>query len=51
VSSLTAAIRYLLDQPDQRRAAGQRAQNALTPHQGAARRQAELVAGLMGAGG
>jgi 3-deoxy-D-manno-octulosonic-acid transferase len=46
VPTLTAASRYLLDHPEQRRAEGQRAQNALTLHQGAARRQAELIAGL-----
>jgi 3-deoxy-D-manno-octulosonic-acid transferase len=48
VASLTAELRYLLDHPDERRAQGERAQKALIPHQGAARRQAELVAGLIG---
>ncbi len=46
-SSLTAALRHLLDHPDRRRTQGQRARDALTPHQGAARRQAELVVGLL----
>ncbi len=46
-SSLTAALRHLLDHPDTRRAQGERARDALLPHQGAARRQAELVAGLV----
>ncbi|MEW6660578.1 MAG: 3-deoxy-D-manno-octulosonic acid transferase [Thermodesulfobacteriota bacterium] len=41
--SLTAALRDLLDHPDQARVQGQRARDALTPHQGAARRQAELI--------
>ncbi|MBI4643746.1 MAG: 3-deoxy-D-manno-octulosonic acid transferase [Deltaproteobacteria bacterium] len=48
VPSLTAALRRLLDHPEERRAQGQRARDALTPHQGAARRQAELIAGLCG---
>ena len=43
VPGLIAAIRHLLDHPEERRAEGQRAQNALIPHQGAARRQAELI--------
>ncbi len=47
VPSLIAALRHLLDHPEERRRQGQRAQEALTPHQGAARRQAELVAGLV----
>lgn len=46
VPSLTAALRHLLDHPELRQAQGQRAQNALTPHQGAARRQAELIVKL-----
>jgi 3-deoxy-D-manno-octulosonic-acid transferase len=50
VPSLTAALRQLLDHPEERRARGQRAQKALTPHQGAARRQAELIVGLCGGG-
>jgi 3-deoxy-D-manno-octulosonic-acid transferase len=45
--SLTAALRHLLDYPDLRRAQGQRAREALTPHQGAARRQAQLVVELV----
>jgi 3-deoxy-D-manno-octulosonic-acid transferase len=49
--SLTAALRHLLDHPDLRRDQGQRARDALTPHQGAARRQAELVVGLVRVGG
>ncbi len=47
VPSLTAALRRLLDQPALRRDQGQRARDALLPHQGAARRQAELVAELL----
>ncbi len=47
VPSLTAALRRLLDHPEERRAQGERAQKALTLHQGAARRQAELIAGLV----
>jgi 3-deoxy-D-manno-octulosonic-acid transferase len=50
VPSLTAALRHLLDHPQVRQSQGQRAQNALIPHQGAARRQAELVVGLVGNG-
>jgi len=46
--SLTAALRHLLDHPDRRRDQGQRARDALTSHQGAARRQAELVVELVG---
>jgi len=45
-ASLTAALRRFLDHPDLRRTQGARAREALTPHQGAARRQAELVAEL-----
>lgn len=41
--SLTAALRRLLDHPEDRRDQGQRARDALLPHQGAARRQAELI--------
>ena len=46
VPSLTAALRRLLDHPEERRAQGERARAALTPHQGAARRQAELIVEL-----
>ncbi|MEW6388310.1 MAG: hypothetical protein AB1491_12410 [Thermodesulfobacteriota bacterium] len=46
-ASLTAGARRLLDHPHLRRDLGQRAQNALLPHQGAARKQAELVVGLI----
>lgn len=45
-ASLTNALRRLLHQPDLRRELGHRAKAALTPHQGAARRQAELVVEL-----
>lgn len=44
--SLTAAANLLLQAPGQRRELGDRAQAALIPHQGAARRQAELIAAL-----
>jgi 3-deoxy-D-manno-octulosonic-acid transferase len=44
--SLAAAARNLLDNPDLRHNLGSRAQAALAPHQGAARRQAELIAEL-----
>jgi 3-deoxy-D-manno-octulosonic-acid transferase len=47
-ASLTAAARNLLDHPGTRRDLGRRAQSALIPHRGAARRQAELIAGLFG---
>ena len=40
------AVRGLLDQPGKREEMGRRAQAALIPHQGAARRQAELIAAL-----
>ena len=50
-SSLTAALQHLLDHPDLRRSQGVRARDALTPHQGAARRQAELIVELVGVGG
>ncbi len=46
VPTLTAALRRLLDRPEERRALGERARAALTPHQGAARRQAELIVQL-----
>ena len=45
-ASLAQAVRGLLDQPAKREEMGRRAQAALVPHQGAARRQAELIAGL-----
>ena len=46
VSSLAAAADDLLQDPERRRELGARAQAALAPHQGAARRQAELIADL-----
>jgi len=46
VPTLTAALRRLLDRPDERRLQGERAKAALTPHQGAACRQAELIVKL-----
>ncbi|MCX5893771.1 MAG: hypothetical protein NTW80_12540 [Deltaproteobacteria bacterium] len=45
-ASLAAAADGLLKDPERRRDLGARAQAALTPHQGAARRQAELIAEL-----
>ena len=48
VPSLISALKYLLEHPEERRTQGKRAQEALIPHQGAARRQAELVVGLLG---
>jgi 3-deoxy-D-manno-octulosonic-acid transferase len=45
-ASLAAAVRRLLDHPEQRQEMGRKAQMALIPHQGAARRQAELIAAL-----
>ena len=45
-ASLAQAVRDLLDQPGKREEMGRRAQAALVPHQGAARRQAELIAGV-----
>jgi 3-deoxy-D-manno-octulosonic-acid transferase len=45
-AALTKAVRDLLDQPGKREEMGRRAQAALIPHQGAARRQAELIAAL-----
>jgi len=45
-ASLARAVRHLLDQPGKREEMGRRAQAALVPHQGAARRQAELIAAL-----
>jgi len=50
-ASLTAAAQNLLDQPDTRRRLGNQARAALTPHQGAARRQAELIVRMVGGGG
>ena len=47
-ASLAAAVRHLLDSPEERRTLGAAALAALRPHRGAARRQAELVAGLLG---
>ncbi len=49
--SLAAAARNLLDHPDLRETLGSQAQAALAQHQGAARRQARLIAGLVGGGG
>lgn len=46
-ASLAQAVRQLLDSPQEREDMGRRAQAALIPHQGAARRQAELIAGLV----
>jgi 3-deoxy-D-manno-octulosonic-acid transferase len=46
-ATLARAVRDLLDQPGKRQEMGRRAQAALVPHQGAARRQAELIAGLV----
>ena len=45
-AALAQAVRQLLDHPQEREEMGRRAQAALIPHQGAARRQAELIAGL-----
>jgi 3-deoxy-D-manno-octulosonic-acid transferase len=45
-ASLAQAVKNLLDQPGKREEMGRRAQAALIPHQGAARRQAELIAAL-----
>jgi len=45
-SSLAQTVRHLLDFPKERQEVGRRAQAALVPHQGAARRQAELIAAL-----
>jgi 3-deoxy-D-manno-octulosonic-acid transferase len=45
-AALAQAVRGLLDQPGKRVEMGRRAQAALIPHQGAARRQAELIAAL-----
>ncbi len=45
-STLAAAARYLLENPAERRRLGEAALAALSSHQGAARRQAELVVKL-----
>jgi 3-deoxy-D-manno-octulosonic-acid transferase len=45
--SLAAAVRHLLEHPGERRRLAEIAQTALAAHRGAARRQAELVAGLV----
>jgi len=45
--SLAAAVRHLLENPEERHRQGAAALAALSPHRGAARRQAELVAGLV----
>jgi 3-deoxy-D-manno-octulosonic-acid transferase len=45
-ATLVQAVRELLDHPREREEMGRRAQAALVPHQGAARRQAELIAAL-----
>lgn len=45
-ASLAAAVDQLLRNPELRRDLGTRSQATLIPHQGAARRQAELIAGL-----
>jgi 3-deoxy-D-manno-octulosonic-acid transferase len=49
-SALAAAAGELLAHPEGRRRRGARAQAALIPHQGAARRQARLVLKLLGKG-
>jgi 3-deoxy-D-manno-octulosonic-acid transferase len=49
--SLTAAARDLLNHPERRAELGRRARAALTPHRGAARRQAQLIAQLCAEGG
>jgi 3-deoxy-D-manno-octulosonic-acid transferase len=46
-ASLAQAVRDLLEHPEKREEMGRRAQAALVPHQGAARRQAELIARLV----
>lgn len=46
-ASLARAVRQLLDHPEIRDDLGRRAQAALIPHQGASRRQAELIAALV----
>jgi 3-deoxy-D-manno-octulosonic-acid transferase len=49
-ASLAAAVQRLLENPGERRRLGEEALTALKAHQGAARRQAELVVNLLGAG-
>jgi 3-deoxy-D-manno-octulosonic-acid transferase len=49
-ASLAQAVRRLLDHPEDRKDLGRQAQAALIPHQGAARRQAELIAALVETG-
>ncbi len=44
--SLAASVRHLLDHPAERRRRGEAALAALSPHRGAARRQAELIVRL-----
>jgi 3-deoxy-D-manno-octulosonic-acid transferase len=46
-STFAAAARHLLENPRERRRLGEAALAALSPHQGAARRQAGLVVGLV----
>ena len=46
-AALVRAVKHLLDHPQEREELGRRAQAALTPHQGASRRQAQLIAGLV----
>jgi 3-deoxy-D-manno-octulosonic-acid transferase len=46
-ASLARAVRQFLDHPERRADLGRRAQAALIPHQGASRRQAELIAALV----
>jgi 3-deoxy-D-manno-octulosonic-acid transferase len=46
-ASLARAVRQFLDHPERRDDLGRRAQAALIPHQGASRRQAELIAALV----
>jgi 3-deoxy-D-manno-octulosonic-acid transferase len=46
-AALVQAVKELLDHPRKRQDLGRRAQAALTPHQGASRRQAELIAALV----
>ncbi len=46
-AALVQAVKHLLDHPQEQQELGRRAQAALTPHQGASRRQAELIAGLV----
>ncbi|MDI6853772.1 MAG: 3-deoxy-D-manno-octulosonic acid transferase [Deltaproteobacteria bacterium] len=46
--SLSVEAKTLLDNPALRREMGARARASLLPHQGAARRQAELIGGLFG---